>query len=316
VRAAAVRDWSRLVPDHVRLLNTYGQTETVLITHAADIGGARGRHLAETDRVPIGRRLPHIDQVVLPTSSGRAVGELLIGGSSVAVGYHGRAADTAGRFVPAPGDVGARLFRTGDLVETMPGGEFAYLGRSDRQLKIRGFRVEPEGVERSLLAHPRLRAAAVWGVDHPEPGTRLEAAVVPSSRSELTELALTEWLATRVEAHLLPRRIHIRTALPLLPNGKVDYAMLRSVDGVPSLETLAAQIAVLAGEVLNRAFRPEEDFFQAGGDSLTATRLISRIYRACNVELTFVDVFEQRTPNHLARLVLRATEAKGRDVTG
>ncbi|WP_369174923.1 non-ribosomal peptide synthetase [Streptomyces sp. R28] len=321
VQAAAVRQWCEHVPDHVRLLNTYGQTETVLVTHAADIGGGRGRSPAFDARVPIGAPLPHVRQVLIPaagapqdprpeTGNG-TISELYVGGPSLALRYQGRPAETAERFGPFAGPGAGRLYRTGDLVESGPGGELTYVGRADRQLKIRGFRVEPEEVERTLLGHPGLRQAAVRGVPSPDGGQRLIATVVRSTRAGVTGTELGAWLAERLPAHMIPGRISFAEALPMLPNGKADYAMLDNTkDAVSPVDAIASEIASLAGRLLNAPLDVTEDFFDGGGDSLLATRLISRIYRGFDVELTFVDIFEQRTPQRIAALVAKARQAQ------
>jgi nonribosomal peptide synthetase protein VioO len=316
VRAGTVRQWCDHVPDHVRLLNTYGQTETVLVTHAADIGGDRGRSLASDARVPIGAPLPHINQVLVPVSGSLKTGaegpaELYVGGPSLALRYQGLLAETAERFGPFT-ELGAeRLYRTGDLVESGPDGELTYVGRADRQLKIRGFRVEPEEVERALLSHPGLRHAAVRGVPSLTGGRSLAATVVSATGARVTDTELNTWLSERLPAHMIPGRICFTEALPMLPNGKTDHAMLdHTTDAVSPIDAMAAEIATIAGKLLNAPLDVTEDFFDGGGDSLLATRLISRIYRAFDVELTFVDVFEQRTPQRLAALVVTFQQAQ------
>jgi nonribosomal peptide synthetase protein VioO len=310
VRAGAVRSWCEHVPDDVRLLNTYGQTETALVTHAADVGGIRGRFLTDTARVPIGEPLPHVRQVLVSVDAGPGVAELLIGGPSVALGYQNLPAETAERFITLPGAGGERFYRTGDLVEARPDGQLTYIGRADRQLKVRGFRIEPEEVERALLTHPGLRAVAVRAAASPGGGQRLAATVVTVADARVTKSELGEWLKARVPPHMVPTLISFTGALPLLPNGKIDYAMLDNHSDMPSpTDAAASEIASIAGRILNRPLDVKEDFFEGGGDSLLATRLISRIYKAFDVELTFVDVFDARTPQQLAALVVRANGA-------
>ncbi|MFF3553857.1 non-ribosomal peptide synthetase [Streptomyces tsukubensis] len=303
--ATTVRTWCTRVPAHVALLNTYGQTETALVTHATHLRDSPGHAPRPFDRVPIGRPLPHVRQTLVPAGPGGGIAELFIGGPSVALGYQGRPAATAERFLPSSAGDGGRVFRTGDLVETGDDGALAYVGRADRQLKIRGFRVEPEEIERVLLAHPGLRSVAVHGAERPGGGRILTATVVPGAGSGVDEEAMAEWLRIRLPAHMVPTRFVIATALPLLPNRKTDYTMLEQAAEVPSLDATATEIAEIAGRVLDRPYDPSDDFFQSGGDSLTVTRLISRIYRRFDVELTYVDVFEQRTPRRLAALVVR-----------
>lgn len=337
VAAGPVRTWCELVPDRVRLVNTYGQTETVLVTHQADLGGPAGRALADGAPVPIGRPLPHVRQVLVPTAPGSRIAELYVGGPALSLGYPAHPTETAQRFGPVPGSGPGRssgghgrMFRTGDLVTTGQDGQLHYVGRVDRQLKVRGHRVEPEGVERALLGHPALVAAAVYGVDVPASGRQLAAAVVPRATAAVTGPELAGWLRDRLPGHLVPTRWSVRAALPLLANGKVDHVALATAgppaaDGDPGrpprhdtigappgdtsgapqadADPVVAEVTTIFGRVLDRAYGPDDDFFDAGGDSLLAARLISRLYRRYDIELTFVDLFEWRTPRGLAGLL-------------
>lgn len=325
VRAPQVRAWSRLVSGKVRLLNTYGQTETVLVTHAADIGGEFGSLLSDDDRVPIGRPLPHIRQgLVQPGGSSHFYGpagpsELFISGRSLAWGYHGRPGLTAEKFLPSPnpgqprdaaiaGAGGIRTYRTGDLVLARADGTLEFIGRNDRQIKIRGYRVEPEEIERVLLACPGVAAAVVLPVTK-SAGLALAAVYVPAT--PLVASQVTGMLAARLPVFAIPERLIPVDKLPLLANGKVDHIMVRKlIDGnspdpasADSL-TAAKEIAEMAAKVLGQDCGIHDDFFDCGGDSLQATRLISRIYRRFDAELTFAEVFEYRTPQQLAEIVV------------
>ncbi|MEU4744343.1 AMP-binding protein, partial [Actinosynnema sp. NPDC023658] len=178
-KARTVRLWSEHVPEHVGLINAYGQTETVMVTHAADIGGAVGRALRDTDDVPVGRALPHIREILTPQDNGTA--ELSVAGPTVAWGYHRRPDLTAERFSPA--DAG-RAYRTGDLVRARPDGTLVFTGRVDRQLKVRGVRIEPAEVERAMSACPGVATATVFAVDGVHP--TLIGVYVPSAPDPAT----------------------------------------------------------------------------------------------------------------------------------
>ena len=206
--------WRALPTGGVRLLNTYGCTETALVTHAADIGGPEAEPavtgLAEA---PIGRPLPHVRQRLEPHG---ALGLLHIGGPSVARGYRGDPEATAERFADG-------WFRTGDLVEEAPGGVLLYRGRVDRQLKVRGVRIDPGDVEAEIVRCAGAPAAAVIGV--PLAGrTALVAYVVgdPGTDAE----SLLDRLRSAMPAHLVPARLLIRAGLPRTTSGKTDYARL------------------------------------------------------------------------------------------
>ncbi|MFI1807261.1 non-ribosomal peptide synthetase [Streptomyces californicus] len=310
--ARTVRLWSERVPDRVRLLNTYGQTETVMVTHAAELGGPAGRALRDGDPVPIGRPLPHIRQVLVPSDDGPD--ELWTGGPGLAWGYADRPALTAAAFGPAPG-AGGRFYRTGDLVRTLPDGSLVHAGRADRRLKVRGVRVEPAEVERAMTTCPGVVAAAVFPVGVDPEHLRLYGAFVPSKSGPATEREVAEHCARRLPRSLLPHRIAVVTALPLLRTGKVDRAALQALftdatapsegasAGSASGPSLTARLVELCGRALGAPCGAGESLFARGGDSLTVTRLISLVHRELETDLTFQDVFDHPTPQELAQLV-------------
>ena len=215
---ARLADWCTLRTGHVRLVNTYGCTETTLVTHAVDLAGPRVTGPATTwhpDRpVPIGRALPHVLECVT------GEGELLIGGPSLAAGYRGLPGDTGARFVTAGG---RRMFRTGDRVSRLPDGSLRFEGRLDGEIKIRGVRVDPAEVEAYIAGHPAVGAVAVTGVgvaDH----TVLAAYVVarPGAGGDALAVSVVEYLRGRVPAHLIPSQVHVVPELVYTPTGKVD----------------------------------------------------------------------------------------------
>ncbi|MFE3685021.1 amino acid adenylation domain-containing protein [Streptomyces sp. NPDC059095] len=221
-------------------------------------------------------------------------GELWIGGASVADGYRGDPERTADRFVTYEG---LRWYRTGDLARYWPDGTLEFLGRSDFQVKIRGHRIEPGEIEAALVSHPDVTAAAVVPVgDEPR---RLAAAVVlgpdAAEREQGGEIlgteaqfaALREHLAALLPAHMVPDRITSVAALPLNANAKVDRAALTellsgaprvSAAHVPPEGPVEAAVATLWEQLLGteRVGR-SDDFFALGGDSLLATRLLTRL---------------------------------------
>ncbi|OKJ16142.1 amino acid adenylation domain-containing protein [Kitasatospora sp. CB01950] len=219
---ARLADWSRLPGSaRVRLLNTYGCTETTLITHAVDLLGPRtpepGRHWDPTERAPIGRALPHVDELLDDN------GELLIGGPALATGYPGLPEVTAERFVTS--DDGQRRFRTGDRAARSADGVLTPLGRLDHEVKIRGIRVDPAEVEAGIGAHPGVGAAAVTATTLAGRAA-LVAYVVPRSGGADPALAgdLLRYLHERLPGHLVPSRITVVPDLVRTASGKVDRA--------------------------------------------------------------------------------------------
>lgn len=199
VDRARLDDWQGLPTRHVRLLNTYGCTETTLITHAADLSGG--------DAIPIGRALPHVREHI------NGEGELLVGGPAIARGYLDGAGKTLARFVELPE---GRYFRTGDKVRRGDDGELFHLGRLDHEVKIRGIRVDPAEVEAHLTQHPAVSAAAVTAVRRTGRTTMLGYVVADG------DVDLRAWLRERVPEHLVPSRIIVVPDLVRTGSGKTD----------------------------------------------------------------------------------------------
>jgi amino acid adenylation domain-containing protein len=297
----------------VPLINLYGPTEA-----AVEVTAWSGRPAARPRPVPIGRPVRNTQIHVVgrrlePVPPG-AVGELAIGGVQVARGYRGRPDLTAERFVPDPlGPQGARLYRTGDLCRHRPGGEIEYLGRLDDQVKIRGFRIEPREIEIALAAQPQVREAAVV-VRQDGAGERsLLACVVPAvaDAGVATAAELRAALAARLPPYMVPAFAFGR-ALDRLSNGKLDRRSLARWSPVAlpgrALEAprtpLEELLAGLFAEVLGvDRLGVEESFFEHGGHSLAAMRLIARIREALGTELPLHRVFETPTVAALARAI-------------
>ncbi len=201
---ARVAEWLALAPA-VRLLNTYGCTETTLITHAGDLSAVDAGA-----PVPIGRALAHVRELITDD------GELLIGGPTLAAGYLGRPDATGERFVVRDG---ARWFRTGDRVRRRADGQLLPEGRLDHVVKIRGVRVDPGEVEAQLTRHPAVEAAAVVGTALAG-RTALVAYVVARDEND----DLLGWLRARIPAHLVPSRLVYVPELEHTTSGKADRA--------------------------------------------------------------------------------------------
>ncbi|WP_412543470.1 amino acid adenylation domain-containing protein [Longispora sp. K20-0274] len=207
---ARLADWHALDTADVRLLNTYGCTETTLVTHAAGLDVPVGAP------VPIGRALPHVVERI------GADGELLIGGPALATGYLGLPGATDERFVTGPE---GRFFRTGDRVARTPEGLLVHLGRLDGEVKIRGVRVDPAEVEALVGAHPGVGAVAVTGAE--AAGRTILACYVtaaPGTDPAGLRSALLGDLRTRLPGHLVPGRLTVVSELAHTASGKVDRA--------------------------------------------------------------------------------------------
>ncbi|MEV2271293.1 amino acid adenylation domain-containing protein [Nonomuraea africana] len=303
-----VERWSA---DGRRFLNCYGPTEATVCVTAFEAAGRWERPL------PIGRTLDgHRAYVVgddlRPVGPG-VPGELLIGGFGLGRGYLGRPALTAERFVPDPwGEPGERLYRTGDLVVRQDDGELMFLGRTDRQVKIRGQRVEIGEVETALRAHHEVAHAVVEAVEGRD-GTRLVAFCAPAGSSEEDLLA---HCAQRLPAAMVPSRVVLLPSLPLLASGKVDGEALRALlpegpaSAGPAPETaLERQVAAVWARVLGVPVEKvgmDDDFFASGGHSISAMRLVSAIRSELDRPVAAEDVFAGRTVAGLVAAIERS----------
>jgi amino acid adenylation domain-containing protein len=305
-----------------RLLNMYGPTETTIWSTAWEVP-------KQPDGVLIGRPIANtacyvldVDGVLAPPGT---PGELFIGGTGVAVGYLGRPALTAERFVPDPyGGGGARLYRTGDRVRWTADGQLEFLGRSDNQVKVRGFRIELGEVEASLLEHPLVDQACVT-VSGGDGDVRLIAYVVSASpeadSAGLDSAGLGAYLASRLPHYMVPSAFVRLDELPLTPNGKIDRRALTAADpaqgstnanGAAPRTTTELRIAAVFAEVLGQPLPSlSDDFFALGGHSLLATKIAARLSADLGLSVPVRDLFEHPSVERFAAAIdwLRADAA-------
>ncbi|MCF5057199.1 amino acid adenylation domain-containing protein [Pseudomonas proteolytica] len=296
----------------VQLHNRYGPTETAInVTHWHC-------QRADGERSPIGRPLGNVICRVLDAQfnllPAGVPGELCIGGIGLARGYLGRAGLTAERFVADPlGAAGARLYRTGDRVRWAADGVLEYLGRLDQQVKLRGFRVEPEEIEARLLAQDGIAQAVVL-IRDTAGGAQLIGYYTASG--ELAEQDVKAALAAELPEYMVPAQLIRLDAMPLSPSGKVDRRALPEPvwqvrEHVEPQTALEQQIAGIWRTVLGLPrIGLRDDFFALGGHSLLATQIISRTRQACDVELPLRTLFEASELGDFAEQV-RLIQASG-----
>ncbi|WP_204036922.1 amino acid adenylation domain-containing protein [Micromonospora qiuiae] len=212
-----------------RMINQYGPTETTMTSTRFDVPPVPDTtvDLIGTPIDGVSVRLLDDDLHTVPDGG---IGEVWIGGCGVARGYSGRPALTAARFVPDPhGAPGTRMYRTGDLARRLPDGDLVYLGRIDRQIKVRGYRIDPAEIEGALLAHPAVTAAQVTaGTD--AGGRVFLIAYVAVASAEVTDSALRAHLAMTLPHHMIPRRFTRIDSVPTTVSGKTDRRAI-TVDG-------------------------------------------------------------------------------------
>ncbi|HVR98950.1 MAG TPA: amino acid adenylation domain-containing protein, partial [Thermoanaerobaculia bacterium] len=294
-----------------RLLNLYGPTEGTVAATALEVGPMDGAP-------PIGRPLDNVrvhllDDRLQPVPLGVA-GEICIGGAGIARGYLGRPRQTAAVFLPDPWSPvpGARLYRTGDRARHLPDGRIEFLGRVDRQVKVRGFRLEPGEIEAVLADHPEVRACAVL-VREDTPGDRRLVAYVETS-AEVQNLAV--WLRGKLPGYMVPSAFLALDSLPLTANGKVDRQALlhirpEAAPAAPAAPRTEAEEAVAAvwSEVLQRPdVGADDNFFDLGGHSLLLVQVHERL-RERFPQVQVLDLFRHPTVASLAAHLAPAEEA-------
>ncbi|MEO3871096.1 amino acid adenylation domain-containing protein [Nonomuraea sp. B12E4] len=323
---------ARLLTVTDELWDLYGPTETTVWSTRRrvtdDRGGSIGRPVANTATYVV-------DPGLRPVPVG-VPGELLLGGTGVTRGYHGRAALTAERFVPDPfGAPGGRLYRTGDLARRRPDGTLEYLGRLDDQVKVRGVRIELDEVAAVLNAHPSVRRAVVAVRDDAPGGRGLVAYVINTGRgndpggstspggsggsdgsgtSEGSggESELRAHLRARLPEAMIPAAFVFVSDLPVLPSGKLDRAALpaparRTGEAArrhPPRTPAEHALHTIWTELLDRDdIGIEDDFFALGGHSLLAMRLVVRLRETYGAEVTLRRCFTTPTIAGLAPLI-------------
>ncbi|HYJ80694.1 MAG TPA: amino acid adenylation domain-containing protein, partial [Longimicrobiaceae bacterium] len=295
-----------------RLINMYGPGEasTYASWHPVE-------RVAPGAPIPIGApiantRLYVLDAAMRPVPAGVA-GELYVGGDGLARGYLDRPGLTAERFVPDPlsGEPGARLYRSGDRVRRLAAGPLEFVGRVDHQVKVRGFRVEPGEVEAALRAHPAVADAAVVPRQESSGDHYLAAYVVGAEGAAPAAAELREFLAARLPPFMVPSAFVAMEALPLSPAGKVDRRALPDPAAAAAGEAAAppetpteAEVAEIWREVLEvERVGVGDNFFDLGGHSLRATRILSRVQSRLGVRLTVASLFDHPTVRDMAGMV-------------
>ncbi|MFF4139615.1 amino acid adenylation domain-containing protein [Streptomyces mirabilis] len=287
-----------------RIVNGYGQSETF---YATVFSLPAGQPWTATGGVPIGTPLGGVRTYVLGPGLALvppgAVGELYVAGACMGRGYHGQPALTADRFVPDPhGAPGTRMYRTGDLARWNAEGQLEYVGRTDHQVKVRGFRIEPAEIEAALTAGPDVGRAAVTALRTTDGATRLVGYVTPAVHGSAPAVdKLRAHVADRLPAYMVPSAFVVMDRFPLTPNGKLDRAALPEPEfttaasrppRTPQEETLCELFAEVLG--LERV-GIDDSFFDLGGHSLLATRLTRKILVRFEVEIPIRSLFEYPT---------------------
>ena len=300
----------------VTVVNNYGPTECTVVATSGAVPSAGNELVAPSIGKPIAHtRIYILDASGNPVSNGE-IGEIYIGGTSVARGYRNRPEDTLERFLPDPfsSAPGARLYRTGDLGCFLPDGQIAFCGRADAQVEVHGHRIEPDEIVSVLSGHPAVAASAV--VARGECCSRhLVAYVVPREGQALAASSLRDFLADRLPQYMIPSSFSRIAALPLNFNGKLDRNALPELSpenlirdagyrapNTATEEQLARMLVTLLGV---DQIGVDDNFFLLGMHSLLATQVAARVYELFGVQLAPRHLFEAKTVARLAAEVDR-----------
>ena len=309
-----LQTWQQFVQGKVRLINSYGPAEATVVSTMIDLPGSEDY----SPSVPIGNSIDNYESYVLDKQLNLLPpgleGELCIGGIGLARGYVAQPKLTEKQFIKHPFDSqeGARLYRTGDRVCRRRDGVLVYLGRMDDQLKVRGYRLEPEEIEIQLLNHPAIRECAVSAETGEQGQKRLIAYLVSAKENETVETAaIRSFLKRKLPEFMIPQLFTFVENLPLTRNGKIDRnrlheltPLLKVEQGNSDRELTDVETAMLKvwGELLgNPGIGPDDNFFQLGGHSLLATQLISRINTHLSLNVSVKDLFDNSNVTALCR---------------
>lgn len=312
------------------LVNNYGPTECTVVATSGRVWPVSG---SSSQPPSIGRPIDNTEIYVLDEEM-RAVapgkgGELYIGGEGLARGYRNHPELTKQKFVlnPFSADPGDLLYRSGDQVRLLPSGELEFLGRIDEQVKIQGYRVEPNEIVTALDCHADVQTSAVIARETQDGGKNFIAYLVLCENSTVTASGLREHLSKRLPHYMVPASFVRMEALPVTAHGKVDRDALPPPDSsnclpdenfiVPPTVVEQRLTAILSQLLRVPCVGLKDNFFLLGGHSLLGTQLLTRIRQTFGVDLTLLSLFDHPTlmemSQEIEKLILAKLENEGNE---
>ncbi|MFV1363834.1 amino acid adenylation domain-containing protein [Mycolicibacterium elephantis] len=303
------------------LHNFYGPTETVINASRYKVEGTQGTRIVPIGTPKINTQIHLLDDALQPVPVG-VIGEIYIGGTHVAHGYHDRPGLTAERFVADPFTAGGRLYRSGDLARRNADGDIEFVGRADEQVKIRGFRIELGEVAAAISVDPSVGQVVVVASDLPGLGRSLVGYLTPASDTEVVDVdRIRNRVAAALPEYMTPAAYVVVDEIPITAHGKIDRAALPEPDsnalagsGAEYREPAEGTercLAQLFAELLDREqVGADDSFFDLGGHSLLATKLVAGIRSRFNADIGVKEVFELGTVAALAGRI-DATSSRG-----
>ncbi|MBN1684102.1 MAG: amino acid adenylation domain-containing protein [Gammaproteobacteria bacterium] len=312
-----VQNWLNLNPSH-HIVNEYGPTETTVAVIAYIV---EPKTITCHKTVPIGKPAYNTQVYVLDEKQALVsigdLGELYIGGANVARGYLNRPELTKEKFIPNPfsNDLNSRLYKTGDLVRWLSDGNLEFIGRIDNQVKIRGFRVELEEVEYYLNQYSEIKQVVVVAKTGPDNNQYL-AAYLCLSKKNLHFKKLRTYLESVLPEHMIPSvyfklgqiplTVHGKTDRKILAQGAYDQHLIKTNGYLAPKKDVEKNLVHIWSKILalnEESIGIDDNFFQLGGHSLVAIRLISKIQQAFAVPLSIHEVFDYSTISQLSGLI-------------
>jgi amino acid adenylation domain-containing protein len=312
LKPGKLAEWREKYPE-TRLVNMFGITETTVHVTYKEI---TGKEIAQQVS-NIGAAIPTLSTFILDLNHRLLPpgipGEICVGGPGVARGYLNNPQLTTEKFIQSPYIKGKRLYLSGDLAQLTPAGDMEYLGRIDRQVQVRGFRVELGEIENQLLSHDEIDDVVVMARTD-ENGEISLCAYMVATRP-FTAAQLREYLSGTLPDHMIPGYFQHLERLPLTPNGKVDHSALPAPGVKPGTglveprNELETRLAALWKNLLQlEQVGVRDSFFNVGGDSIKAIRLISLINAELNANLKIENLYQNDTIAELASLLDRGLE--------
>ncbi|MUL77645.1 non-ribosomal peptide synthetase [Mycolicibacterium sp. CBMA 226] len=294
------------------LHNFYGPTETVINASRYRVEGTQGTRIVPIGKPKINTQMHLLDDALRPVPVG-VIGEIYIGGTHVAHGYHQRPGLTAERFVADPFTTGGRLYRSGDLARLNGDGDIEFVGRADEQVKIRGFRIELGEIAAAIAVDPSVGQAVVVACDLPGLGKSLVGYLTPAERGDLESVdvpRIKARVAAALPEYMVPAGYVVLDEIPITAHGKIDRRALPD----PDIQSRTAfrelttdterKVAELFADLLGvEQVGADDSFFELGGHSLLATKLVAAIRARCNAEIGVREVFELGTVAEIAARV-------------
>jgi acyl carrier protein len=316
-RTDLLNAWNKIAGGNIELINAYGPTETIITSSIYKA------HEKTLDRnclhIPIGRSIGNRDVFVIDDHGNilppNVPGELCFSSDLLARGYQNNPSLTAERFVPDKySDVNSgRMYLTGDMVRYGLDGYIEYLGRIDNQVKIRGYRIELSEIEKVLLEHENVKEAAVVVNSVNEEDESIIAYVIIQDDVN-TDPDLISFCKTKLPNYMIPNHIVRIEKFPLTPNGKIDFRKLpvsQILDSAVASEYIAprseleAEIAAILSETLGKEkIGVKDNFFDLGGHSILAIKVVSKLRKSFGVELELKNLFENPTVEGLSSAII------------